>query len=87
MAEALTFPRVIYRGLPDTLGLGVHAHPETGALVGETARCEDQADLDAKLKEGWRLTRELSEAVAAESGDGDGAAAGAAGSGKGKARK
>jgi hypothetical protein len=64
MAEDLVFPRLIYRGAPDTLGAGPHAHPTTDALVGETARCENQSDLDTKLKEGWRLTREIDEPAA-----------------------
>lgn len=61
MADDLVFPRVIYRGHPDTLGAGVHTHPETGDLVGETQRCDSQADLDVALKAGWRLTRERDE--------------------------
>lgn len=61
MAEDLVFPRIIYRGHPDTLGQGLHAHPETGELVGETARAESQHDLDEKLTQGWRLTRELAD--------------------------
>jgi hypothetical protein len=61
MAEDLIFPRLIYRGLPDTLGKGPHAHAETGELVGETKECANQAQLDADLKAGWRLTREIAD--------------------------
>jgi hypothetical protein len=50
MAEDLAFPRLVYRGEADTLGSG---------SVGETARIDTQADLDAARKDGWRLTREL----------------------------
>lgn len=64
MAKDLTFPRVIYRGAPDTLGAGPHAHAETGELVGETKRCDSQDQLDADRKAGWRLTREIEEPVA-----------------------
>lgn len=48
-ADKLVFPRVVYRGEPDTLGTG---------QVGETKRVDSQGDLDAALKDGWRLTRE-----------------------------
>lgn len=61
MADDLTFPRIVYRGLPDTLGRGPHTHPETDELVGETKRCNSQDELDADLKAGWRLTREIPE--------------------------
>jgi len=61
MAEDLVFPRVIYRGAPDTLGAGAHTHPESGELVGETKRCEDAAQLAIDQKDGWRLTREIDE--------------------------
>jgi len=61
MSEDLVFPRTIYRGAPDTLGLGTHSHPDTGLLVGETKRCEDAAQLAVDQKDGWRLTRELDE--------------------------
>lgn len=63
MADDLVFPRVIYRGHPDVLGQGMHVHPEHGELVGETKRCESADDLDAHVKAGWRLTREIAEAV------------------------
>lgn len=66
MADDLTFPRLIYRGAPDTLGKGVHVHPETDVLVGETRRVDSSDDLAAALKDGWRLTRELPEAAAAD---------------------
>jgi hypothetical protein len=56
MAEDLIFPRLVYRGDPDTLGTGTDA--KGVALNSETARCEDRADWDAKSKDGWRLTRE-----------------------------
>lgn len=64
MADDLTFPRIIYRGLPDTLGKGPHAHPETDELVGETRRCNSADELAAALKDGWRLTREIEEPAA-----------------------
>lgn len=51
----LIFPRLIYRGAPDTLGLG----------AGETKRCDSQSDLDDDLKAGFRLTREIPEVVEA----------------------
>ena len=54
----LAFPRIVYRGEPDTLGEG----------KGETCRVEDQADLDAKQKQGWRLTREDGKPVPAAKG-------------------
>lgn len=64
--EDLAFPRTIYRGLPDTLGAGDHTHPETGARVGETKRCEDAAQFAVDQKDGWRLTREIDEPKAKE---------------------
>lgn len=64
MADALDFPRIIYRGAPDTIGQGPHTHPETGELVGETKRCDSQDQLDADVKAGWRLTREIAESDA-----------------------
>lgn len=67
MAEDLIFPRIIYRGAPDTLGRGPHAHDETGELVGDTKRCDAQDQLDADLKAGWRLTRELDDPAGDES--------------------
>lgn len=63
MADALDFPRIIYRGLPDTIGQGTFAHPESGELVGETKRCDSQDQLDADVKAGWRLTREIAESA------------------------
>lgn len=56
MAEDLVFPRLIYRGEPDTLGTGLDAKGRT--LDSETKRCESKAELDAATKDGWRLTRE-----------------------------
>jgi len=44
----LAFPRLVYRGAPDTLGTG---------LVGETLRVEDREAYDAAVKSGWRLER------------------------------
>lgn len=61
MAEDLAFPRLIYRGDPDTLGTGADA--KGVALNSETRRCEDAADLAAARKDGWRLTRELDKAT------------------------
>lgn len=46
----LVFPRIVYRGEPDVLGLGT---------VGETQRVDTAEHLDAALRGGWRLTREL----------------------------
>lgn len=60
MAEDV-FPRLVYRGHPDTLGLGTHSHPDTGDLVGETLRVEDQDHLDRATADGWRLTREIAD--------------------------
>lgn len=65
MAEDLLFPRLIYRGAPDTLGKGPHVHPETDAIVGETKRCEHAEQFAADQKDGWRLTREIPEDSAA----------------------
>lgn len=62
MPDALVFPRIIYRGEPDTLGTGADA--KGVPLNSEARRCEDQADLDAARKDGWRLTRELDAATA-----------------------
>lgn len=56
---ALDFPRLVYRGEPDVLGLG----------VGETARCASADDWADKQKAGWRLTREIPAAAPAKSGD------------------
>lgn len=64
MADALVFPRLVYRGAPDTLGLGHHTHPDTDEVVGETARVDSQDHLDEHLKKGWRLTREIAEGIA-----------------------
>lgn len=83
MPEELQFPRVIYRGHPDTLGLGPHAHKDTGELVGETKRVDSQDALDDALKAGWRLTRELPADPAAPGVDAD-ASADAHGSAKKK---
>jgi len=69
MSEDLVFPRTIYRGAPDTLGLGTHSHPDTGVLVGETKRCEDAAQLAVDQKDGWRLTRELPKSKAEQAAD------------------
>lgn len=74
----LVFPRTIYRGLPDHLGQGPHAHPETGDLVGETKRCESPDQLDADLNAGWRLTRETDDVVEGEASGDESAPAGAA---------
>lgn len=49
MADDLIFPRLVYRGEPDTLGEG----------LGETCRVDTLDDLAAKQADGWRLTREL----------------------------
>lgn len=57
MADALEFPRLIYRGEPDTIGTGADASGRQ--LDSATARCDSQDDLDVKLAAGWRLTREL----------------------------
>jgi hypothetical protein len=46
----------VYRGDPDTLGTGMDA--KGVGLNSETQRVDDQAALDAALKDGWRLTRE-----------------------------
>jgi hypothetical protein len=62
MADALVFPRLIYRGAPDTLGQGQHVHPDTGVLVGETKRVDSQEELDEALKDGWRMTSKPSTA-------------------------
>jgi hypothetical protein len=63
MAEELVYPRIVYRGAPDTLGLGPHVG-EDGKIAGETARCENADDWEEKQKQGWRLTSQLPEAVA-----------------------
>ena len=55
MADALVFPRLIYRGLPDTLGQGTHTNKD-GDLVGETAECKSADEFELKKKDGWRLT-------------------------------
>lgn len=57
-ANDLLWPRLIYRGAPDTLGLGFHIN-EAGDKVGETKRCESAADFEEDQKDGWRLTRDL----------------------------
>jgi hypothetical protein len=57
----LAFPRVLYRGEADTLGSG---------QVGETTRVDSPDELDAALKDGWRLTRELEPTDDAKSDDG-----------------
>ena len=69
MATDLIFPRVVYRGLPDTLGRGVHSHPETGETVGETKAVTNQDEYDAALKDGWRATREDPKAAKADDHD------------------
>lgn len=57
--EPLAFPRLVYRGKPDTLGQGTLPDPVTGELVGETMRAESQQHFDNDLKkDGWRLTRD-----------------------------
>jgi hypothetical protein len=56
--EDLAFPRLIYRGAPDTLGLGPHVN-DSRRLVGETKRVNSQDELDEALKDGWRLTSQL----------------------------
>lgn len=61
MADALVFPRLLYRGLPDTLGQGTHSN-DAGELVGETKQVDDAAACDAALKDGWRLTRDEAKA-------------------------
>jgi hypothetical protein len=58
MTEELTFPRCIYRGKPDTLGLGPHVDTD-GTIAGETAECKSADEWKLKEKDGWRLTREL----------------------------
>lgn len=75
MSEALVFPRLIYRGAPDHLGLGDHVDPETDERVGETKRVDSQAELDAAIDDGWRLTRELEDGADAGAGGADAAAA------------
>lgn len=65
MAEDLIFPRIVYRGEPDTLGLGQHVGAD-GKIVGETTRCESAEDWDVKKKDGWRLTSQLSKAAEAK---------------------
>jgi hypothetical protein len=56
MSEDLVFPRLIYRGDPDTLGTGANA--KGVALNSETKRCESAEAFKADEKDGWRLTRE-----------------------------
>lgn len=46
--EDLAFPRLMYRGEPDTLGTG---------QVGETKRVDTQDEYDAAKKAGWRGAR------------------------------
>jgi len=46
----MDFPRLLYRGEPDTLGVSCPGS--------ETTRVDSQDDFDAALAEGWRLTRE-----------------------------
>jgi hypothetical protein len=55
MANDLIFPRLIYRGAHDVLGLGEHVN-DAGERVGETKRVNSQDELDEALKDGWRLT-------------------------------
>jgi hypothetical protein len=54
MADALVFPRLIYRGDPDTLGTGTDAKGHH--LNSENKRVDSQHELDEALKDGWRLT-------------------------------
>ena len=67
MADALTFPRLVYRGAPDTLGTGADAHGV--ALDSETRRIDAKEEWDAAQKDGWRLTREIEKADAADKKD------------------
>jgi hypothetical protein len=67
--EELTFPRLMYRGAPDTLGLGTHAHPKTGDLIGETKQVDSQKDCDDAKKDGWRLTRDTPKSAAEQRAD------------------
>lgn len=60
--DTLVFPRLIYRGAPDTLGTGQDAKGHT--LDSETKRCASAEALKADLKDGWRLTRELPKTAA-----------------------
>jgi hypothetical protein len=54
--DDLVFPRLIYRGDPDTLGTGANA--KGVALNSETKRCESAEAFKADAHDGWRLTRE-----------------------------
>jgi hypothetical protein len=67
MADALTFPRLIYKGEPDTLGTGQDVHGRT--LDSETKRVESQHELDAAIKDGWRVARELPKSKAEHAAD------------------
>lgn len=58
MANDLEFPRLGYRGLPDTLGLGFHIN-DAGEKVGETKRFETADEFEEAQKDGWRLTRDI----------------------------
>jgi len=68
MATDLVFPRLVYRGLPDTLGQGTHTN-DAGQLVGETLQVDSQDALDAATTAGWRLTREIAADVAVAADD------------------
>ena len=58
MANDLVWPRLIYRGAPDTLGLGFHIN-DAGEKVGETKACDSADDFEEAQKDGWRLTRDV----------------------------
>lgn len=74
MADDLVFPRLMYRGPADTLGLGVRPDPKTGELIGETKRVESRQEFDDALKDGWRETRD-EDGVATDAAVADEAAA------------
>jgi hypothetical protein len=67
MSEDLVFPRLIYRGAPDTLGTGQDAKGHT--LNSETKRCESAEAFKGDAHDGWRLTRELPTSKAEQAAD------------------
>jgi hypothetical protein len=55
MPDPLVFPRLVYRGEPDTLGTQQDAKGRL--LNSETKKVDSQIELDAAIEDGWRLTR------------------------------
>jgi len=51
----MDFPRLMYRGVPDTLGTSVPGS--------ETTRVDSQDDYDDKIAAGWRPTSAIAPAV------------------------